>query len=117
MEENSFTLEELQKLLDNYFYSKEEKEIKINSFLESKEKNDNRINDFLNKYEEEKNINSEKSEVIDSFNAEMHNEIIKEIKTLQEYSQFNNNLTYFNIIVVGLMLAYVLFYKFLRNFI
>lgn len=101
--ENSITLEELQQLLDNYFYSKEE--------------NDNKINSFLEEYKNIKNSNNELIEVNSSSEIDMHNELIQEIKTLQEYTKFSNNLFYFSIVIICLVFVYVLFYKFLRNFI
>lgn len=103
MEENTITLQELTDLLDKYFYSKEENDEKFNTFLE-----------------EYKNIRSSENEVSEfnsSTQVELHNELIQEIKTLQEYSQFGNNLFYFGMVATGLILIYVLFYKFLRYFV
>ena len=52
-----------------------------------------------------------------SSSIEFQQDLIKEIKTLQEYSKLNNNLLYFSIVSTGLILIYVLMYKFLKIFI
>lgn len=103
VEFSSITLEELEILLSKYFKTLEQIDLENKQSLEEQEK----INSIQQQAFEE-SLNS---------SLEFQTELLQEIKTLQEYSKFGNNLFYFGLVAVGLILIYVLFYKFLKKFI
>lgn len=102
-EVTSISIEDLERLLSNYFKTLEQIDLENKQSLEEKEK----LNE-LQRQELEKSQTS---------SLEFQQELLQEIKTLQEYSKFGNNMFYFNMVAVGLILIYVLFYKFLKIFV
>lgn len=111
IEENNFiTIEDLDSLLDKYFYQKEYGQEKINNFIDN-------VNQYIERQEKEKDIDLQNEEMSNLTTVELHNELISEIKVLQENTKFGNNLLYFSITIMLLVFCSTLFYKFLRNFI
>ena len=111
IEENNFiTIEDLDSLLDKYFYGKEYGQEKIDNFIDN-------VNKYIESQEKEKDIYLQNEEVGNSTTVELHNELISEIKVLQENTKLGNNLLYFSITILLLVFCTTLFYKFLRNFI
>lgn len=103
VEVSSITLEELETLLSKYFKTLEQIDLENQQALEEQER--------LSALEQQELEESQTSSL------EFQQELLQEIKTLQEYSKFGNNMFYFNMVAVGLILIYVLFYKFLKIFI
>lgn len=98
----SITIEDLDNLLSKYFKTLEQIDLENQQALEEQEK----IN----------SIQQQELEVSQKTSLEFQQELLQEIKTLQDYSKFANNISYFNIVAIGLILIYVLFYKFLKVF-
>lgn len=100
---NSISIEDLEILLSKYFKTLEQIDLENQQALEEQEK----LNALQKQELETKELSS----------LEFQQELLQEIKTLQDYSKFGNNMFYFNMVAVGLILIYVLFYKFLKIFV
>lgn len=109
-ESSIITIDDLDSLLSKYFKTQEQIELDNQQLLEEQQK----LQEELDKLKE---IENQENEAKELSSVEFHQELIQEIKTLQEYSKFGNNMFYVGMVAIGLILIYVLFYKFLKFFI
>lgn len=103
VEVSSITLEELEILLSKYFKTLEQIELDNKQALEEQEK--------INALQQQALEESESSSL------EFQKELLQEIKVVQENTKFGNNLIYFSITIICLVLCTTLFYKFLKFFV
>lgn len=93
---------ELELLFQKYFKT-----------LEEQEKEKQKIEEEKQKIEEQ-----EQQEIEDNTSSylETQKELIEEVRELKEFQQYGNNLGYFSITIILLILASSLMYKFLKIF-
>lgn len=100
---SSITIEELEALLSKYFKTREEY--------------DKDYQELIKLIQNNQDLEISKNDILESSDSEFKNNLISEIKVIQENTQLGNNLGYFSIVIIGLILMCALFYKFLKYFI
>lgn len=100
---SSITIEELESLLSKYFKTREEY--------------DKDYQELIKLIQNNQDLEISKNDILESSDSEFKNNLISEIKVIQENTQLGNNLGYFSIVIIGLILMCALFYKFLKYFI
>ena len=100
---SSITIEELESLLSKYFKTREEY--------------DKDYQELIKLIQNNQELESSKNDILESSDSDFKSSLISEIKVIQENTQLGNNLGYFSIVIIGLILMCALFYKFLKYFI
>lgn len=100
---SSISIEELEALLSKYFKTLEEY--------------DKDYQELIKLIQNNQELEISKNDILESSDSEFKSNLISEIKVIQENTQLGNNLGYFSIVIIGLILMCALFYKFLKYFI
>lgn len=107
---DSLKIEDLDKLLSKYFKTLEDIQKEKDLELESQEQLE---------LERQEQLELEKQELENKelTSIEFQTQLITEIKTLQENTSITYHMSFVALVLGGLILIYVLFYKFLKIFI
>lgn len=102
-ETKELTIKDLDELLSKYFKTLEDLE-KENQELKEQE-------------QEQLQLQLQEEENKELTTQEFQNQLLSDIKTLQENTAITYHFSYVGLLLSGLILCYVLFYKFLKIFI
>lgn len=97
-------------------YNDEQLEQVLNKYFKTLEQQEKEKKELQKKELEQQELEQQELEENSTSSLELQKELISEIRELKEFQQYGNNLGYFSITIILLILASSLMYKFLKIF-